>query len=117
MCFSARKTTRRGRACVPDTFFRTRRCRRSRCAAAVLALLILLASRLTGLPANDFALVFDALSFIWLGRPQIADFGGNLTNLFFVRAVDHDRRRLRRAELHAGRRLELDRVREAARQL
>src|SRR4051812_15545113 len=117
MCLSERNTTRRGRAWVPDRVLRTRTWRRSRFADAVVAFAILLASRLAGLPANDFARVLDALALVRLGRTQVAQLGRDLPHFLLVGAVDHDRRRLRRGELHARRRLVLDRVREAEREL
>src|SRR5262249_21082341 len=77
----------------------------------------LLASRLTGLTANDLAGVLDALALVRLGRTESANLGGNLADERLIRSVDDDLGRLRRGQLDARRRLVLDGVREAERQL
>src|SRR6185369_2931261 len=77
----------------------------------------LLASRLTGLAPDYLAGVANALPLVRLGRTKTAELRGDLPDHRLVRTVDHDLRRLRRRQLDARGRLELDRVREAERQL
>src|SRR5450432_1472866 len=44
----------------------------------------------TGLATDDFVVVADALAFIWLGGPQLANIGGNLPYQLAISAIDKD---------------------------
>src|SRR5437667_6275303 len=94
------------------------------CAAARAILVLpswaLFRSRLASLAsfaANLFSNILDSLAFVGLGRSDAADLRGNLTNDFLVRALDHDRCRLRGAQLDSLRRFVFHGVREAKREL
>jgi hypothetical protein len=51
-----------------------------------------LLTRLSGLTANDLALVLDALALVRLGRPDLADLGRDLTDLLLVDSGDVEQR-------------------------
>src|SRR3954467_14558384 len=99
-----RETTRRGRADVPTTRPRTRRCRRSRASRTVKL------GTLTNLPAHELALVADPLALVGLGRADLANLCGGLADHLLVGALDDDLRRGRHLEGHAGARLHRHRV-------
>src|SRR5262249_4813406 len=77
----------------------------------------LLTSRPSGLSSNLFARVLYALPLVPLGREQRTNLRRHLTDDLLVGALDHHLRRLRREQLDALRRLVLDLVREAEREL
>src|SRR5262245_28279428 len=107
MCLRERNTTSRGRSVVPETFLRTRRCRRYRRPSRVLGVWIarmLLRSRLARFAADPFALVSDTLALVGLGRPDRPELGGDLTYQLFVRARDLHHGVVLDLKLDAGRR-------------
>src|SRR5947207_6683162 len=133
MCRSDRVTTRRGRAGVPKTFLRTRKCRRAlptRRARATPPLLrrfnkvavtalpsfrsqlrnsqarssCSLLTGLSSLAANHFALVLHALALVRLRRPDLPDVRGDLAHLLLVDALDAEQRGALDAELDPRRR-------------
>src|SRR5688500_12868762 len=59
--------------------------------------------RLAGLAPDLLALITDALAFVWLGWPELAQLRRDLSDFLFVDAFDHDRRRCRRRQRNAGR--------------
>src|SRR5688572_19226 len=128
-----RNTAIRGRSAVPRTFARTRRRRFSRRWGDVTVLMRdcsawCSAPRRGGrtgcescplayLPGDVLALVADALALVGLGRPLLADHGGDLADLLLARSLDDHARRLRHLELDPLRRLDRHGVRVAERQL
>src|ERR1043166_5666233 len=68
---------------------------------------------LPDLAANVFAVVADALALVRLGRPDLADLGGDLAHLLLVDALDDDLRRRGNLEGDPLRRLDRDRMRVA----
>src|SRR5262245_24159614 len=117
MCRFDRNTARRGRAAVPRTFFRTRRCRRTRCSGFVSAMERSLLRRLAGLAADVLIGVPDALALVRLGLANLADVGRDLADQLLVEAAHDDALRLRDLERHTFGRLDAHGVREADREL
>src|SRR5919198_4214210 len=132
MCTRLRNTARRGRSGVPSTRRRIRKCRRWRASRGVKRAMALLASLalaggLAGLAADALAEVADALALVRLGRPQAAYVGRELPDRLLVDAAHREagrevlvrlgrREGLQVGDLDAGRRRQVDRVREAERQ-
>src|ERR1700747_2720950 len=116
MCLLERNTASRGRAAVPSTFLRARRCRRTRCSDFV-ALMLSLLGGLAGLALHALAGVADALALVRLGLSRFADVGGDLPDQLLVEAAHDDAGRLRYLEGDPGGRLHVHRVREPHRDL
>src|ERR1051325_9679767 len=68
---------------------------------------------LTNLPGDVLALVADALAFVGLRRPLLADDGGDLADRLLGDALDDDARRLGHLELDPVGGLDRHRVRVA----
>src|SRR4029077_4421504 len=120
MCLLDRNTVRRGRAAVPMTFLRTRRWRRRRCSDLVRLIAgssTWLLGGLAGFALDALAGVADALALVGLGLAELANVGGHLSDELLVEAAHGDAGRLRHLERDAGRRLDVDRMREADRDL
>src|ERR1051325_1442114 len=90
MLLRLRNTARRGRSLVPRTFRRIRSRIRPRASTLCLALSMLLACCLSGLPPNDFVRVLDALALVGIGLAEAADLGRNLSDFLLVDAGDGD---------------------------
>src|SRR6185437_16734540 len=74
-------------------------------------------SCLAGFAPNLLAGVANALALVWLRRTEPAQLRCDLADERLVRAIDDDRRRLRRGELDPSRRAVFDRMREPEREL
>src|SRR5688500_6564476 len=105
MCWLDRKTDSRGRSADPRMPLRTRNCRRSdRFALSFCASIGHLAvsgerllpgrERLPFLPADDLAVVPDALALVRLRLLARPDLGGELPDGLLVRPGHDDRRRV-----------------------
>src|SRR3954464_1801736 len=121
-----RNTETRGRSAVPVTFARTRRRRLRRLAGRVATVMRDCSAcwsgserrgradcgscALTDLAGDVLALVADPLALVGLGRPLLADDGGDLADLLLGVALAPDAGRLRRLELDALRGLDRHRV-------
>src|SRR5665213_528433 len=111
MFFAERNTDRRGRP--PPIFLRRVRTRRARCwvvtrAESAMALLLL-----AFLAPDHLAGVAHALALVGLGRANLADARGGLTDQLLVDAADLDLDRAGDGEADAGRRRDVHIVREA----
>src|SRR5262249_24639704 len=120
MCRFDRNTDRRGRAAVPFTFLRTRRCRRSLPSSFrglndidVLLPAVLLLRGLAGLSQHALVGVTDALALVRLRLADLADVGCDLADGLLVGAPYDDARRRRYLERDALGRVDVHRVREA----
>src|SRR3972149_12178751 len=120
MCLRLRNTTRRGRAAVPRTTWRIRRCRTARPSSRVLTLIVLaspyragtlLGAGLAGLFAHHLARVPDTLPLVGIGRAQGADLGGRLADQVLVHPAQRNQGLLVHLGLHALGQREHDRVR------
>src|SRR5215469_11844970 len=88
MCRADRFTTSRGRAAVPVTFLRTRRCRRTR--ARVLSV-VRDPTRPVAYSRDDLlALVSYALALVRVGLAELADPRRGLAHQLLVDALDHE---------------------------
>src|SRR5215204_3701231 len=128
-----RNTEIRGRSALPVIFARTRRRRLRRLAGRVLTVMRdcpaggsgpqrlgrtgFRSCPLAYLPGDVLALVADALALVGLGRPLLADHGGDLADLLLARALDHDPGRRGHLELDPLGRLDRHGVRVAEREL
>src|SRR5271156_515416 len=115
MWCSVRWICSRGRSAVPITFFRRRACRLMRCAFLLSAIscapsLLAGLAGLAELLAHDFAVIANAFALVRLGRTQIADLCGNLSDALLIDAVDVDLVRTLDRERDARRRLERNRM-------
>src|SRR6266542_3993520 len=102
MCRFERYTASRGRSGLPETFFLTRRCRRSR--ATLLASTRMLRGSLRGLAGllpDVLPLVPDTLALVRLGLADLADVRRDLPNQLLVDPPDHDPVRSGHLELDA----------------
>src|SRR4029078_5916131 len=110
MCRLVRCTVRRATRC---SAMRVRVCleRRTRWSFLVSISVPLLLLRF--LDRHLLVAVADALALVGLGRPQGANFGGDLANGLAVESRDHDLGLRWAEELEAGRHVLGDRVREA----
>src|SRR4249920_183872 len=91
MCLFDRNTARRGRAAVPRTSLRTRRCRRFRLSVSCFTVISSrLLCGLPGLAQHALAGVADALALVRLGLADLADVGGHLADELLVDARHHD---------------------------
>src|SRR3989337_757950 len=116
MWLKLRKTTSRGRAAMPSTWWRMRRCRRFRRAfrssrfsiAALLALHLAGAgggpSRLARFELDPFAGVADALALVGIGRPHRAYARRHLADQFAVEGDPLGRGNLHRVRVADGER-------------
>src|SRR6266850_1543747 len=129
-----RKTARRGRSGVPVTLTRTRLCRFRRLTLRSVRLITRSPAHryqlrsccgfrplagLPGLAADLLAAVHDALALVRLGRPEPAEIGGHLSDVFVRDAGDRELGRVLHVDRDALGRFEPDgmRVAEAQHQL
>src|SRR5438309_10638473 len=123
MCVSDRNTARRGRAALPRIRSRTRSWRRSRPSrrdSLAISPLRLRRADLAGLArlaADVLAGVLHALRLVRVRNAQRADLRGHLADDLFVHARDLQLLRRLDREGDARRRVDLDGMREAEREL
>src|SRR5690349_17017217 len=103
---------RRGRAAVPETFFRIRSCNLCR-AAFRLNTAIKLLDRLAFLATDLFAGVADTFALVRLRRVITANVSSDLADNFFVRALDRDLRVVRHRDFDVFRNRKQDWMRKA----